>query len=531
MTATTTARSRAHLSLSHASIARGGTPVLTDLSLTVTATSRIAVVGENGRGKSTLLELLSGTLKPDHGTVERHGSLGIAEQEMPAGDGRTVDDAVAFAVAEARAALAALDAAAAALAEDLTGAAQAYEHALDHATAIDAWDAERRVAVALEALGAPSEPTRRLDSMSVGERYRVRLACILGGTYDLLLLDEPTNHLDRHGLEFLTLSLREHPGGVVIVSHDRALLRDVATTVVDLDPHMDGRASIHGDGYEGYVAARAAHLARWEQVHEREVAERYRLEASLASAQDRLVDGWRPPKGTGRHMRATRASGQVTQVKRRQEALDQAAVRTPEPPSRLHVPPLPRARGTVIEAVEVSVAGRLQGPVDVTISGGSRLLVTGANGTGKSTLLRVLAGTHAPTRGTVAYPGRARIGSLAQEDALPGDERADAIYERATASLPQAPSLASLGLLTPVERSRRVRELSTGRQRRLSLALTLAARPHALLLDEPTNHLSISLVDELTEALHATPAAVVVATHDRQLLSDLEEWPRLELTP
>ena len=218
------ARHRAQLITSDVSLTRGATPVLHHVDLTLTSSSRVAIVGENGRGKSTLLQVLAGVLVPDSGTVQCIGTIGVAEQEMTAADSRTVGQAVAEAIAEPLAALAVLDAAALDLADNTDRAEEQYAAALEHAEALDAWDAERRVQIALEALDAETEPSRRLDDLSVGQRYRVRLACLLGADDDFLLLDEPTNHLDRSGLEFLTTQLRSRNGGVVVVTHDRAVV-------------------------------------------------------------------------------------------------------------------------------------------------------------------------------------------------------------------------------------------------------------------------------------------------------------------
>jgi len=238
------ARHRAQLAVRGVSLTRGATPVLNDVDLAVTPASRIAIVGENGRGKSTLLQVLAGNLIPDSGTVQRIGTIGLAEQEMTADLGRTVGQAVELAIADSLAALNALDAAADALAQELPGADDAYASALELVELLNAWDAQRRVEIALEALEAETDMTRLLAELSVGQRYRVRLACLLGADDDFLLLDEPTNHLDRSGLAFLTAQLRDRKGGVVVVSHDRALLTDFAQMIVDLDPTVDERPGI-----------------------------------------------------------------------------------------------------------------------------------------------------------------------------------------------------------------------------------------------------------------------------------------------
>ncbi|GGW93633.1 ABC-F family ATP-binding cassette domain-containing protein [Streptomyces lomondensis] len=538
-TLTLPARARAQLTCAGIRVERGGRTVLHDVEMKVSPGSRWGVVGENGRGKSTLLHVLAGLLAPDAGTVHRVGTLALAEQEMPAEDERTVGDFVDEHLADARAALRNLDTAAEALAAECPGAEQAYADALEAAQALDAWDADRRVDVALDGLGAVSDRARRLATLSVGQRYRIRLACLLGAEYDFLLLDEPTNHLDLAGLDYLTARLRAHPGGVVVVSHDRALLADVATTILDLDPTRDGRPAVHGGGYAGYREGREAELARWEEEYEQQRSEHHRLQQALSEAQNRQITGWRPGKGTGKHQRATRAGALVRSVHRRQDDLERHKVTAPVPPQRLSLPGLPARPGVVLlRAEEVTVDGRLHRAASLSVTSGDRLAVTGPNGAGKSTLLSVLAGRLSPGTGRVHRARGVRLRLLGQESPRAAHRRARDLYEAHTAQLVTAGvlkegevvGLGSLGLLTSRDADKPVAELSVGQQRRLDLALAVAARPHVLLLDEPTNHLSIALVDELTEALRTTYAAVILATHDRQMQRDISTWPRLTLS-
>ncbi len=529
---------RAQLTASGVHVARGGRPVLSGVDVTVTPRSRWGVVGENGRGKSTLLHVLTGALDVDSGLVRRVGTFGVAEQEMTVADGRTVGDLVDLELSDARAALAALDASATGLASGDPRAAEHYAEALDAAEVLDAWDADRRVDLALEHLGAVTDRSRPLAALSVGQRYRVRLACLLGAARDFLLLDEPTNHLDAGGLDFLTDRLRAHPGGVVLVSHDRALLSDVATTVLDLDPSRDGGPRVFGGGFAGYQEGRRAERERWEQEYEQQRAEHARLTQDLSEARNRLISGWRPEKGTGKHQRATRAPALVRAVHRRRDDLEAHAVIMPPPPMRFRFPDLPERPGiTLLRAEGVRVEGRLDRPVTLALESGTKLVVTGPNGAGKSTLLSLLAGRAEPTGGLVRTARTARVRLLDQESPAPGARRARDVFAAHVGRLvsegvleeEETVSLSSLGLLSSADAGRPVRELSTGQQRRLDLALALASRPHVLLLDEPTNHLSIPLVDELTEGLGASGAAVVLATHDRQLRRDTGTWGRLDL--
>ncbi|WP_373937550.1 ABC-F family ATP-binding cassette domain-containing protein [Rhodococcus qingshengii] len=535
----TPARSHAQLVVSNVAVSFGGVPVLSGVDLAVTCSSRWAVVGENGRGKSTFLHVLAGTLQPDSGTVTRVGTLGLAQQEMLTTDTRTVGRVVADATADSLCALAELDAASLGLASGEIKADERFATALEQAERLDAWNAERRVRIALAALSAETDHSRRLTELSVGQRYRVRLACLLGASDDFLLLDEPTNHLDCVGLDYLTERLRARAGGVVVVSHDRAFLADVAQNVFALDPTPDGRPRVYGDGYAGYRAGREGERARWEQDYERQKVETARLREDLTTAQNRLVSGWRPGKGAGKHQRATRAAGLVQSVHRRRETLESQRLPVPEPPQRLRFPDLPTRPGvSLLVASGVTVAGRLVVPTSLRVDGRSKHVVTGPNGSGKSTLLSVLAGKLDPTTGRSHTAHCARVVLLQQESSLPPEQRVGEFYSSrvdelvavGTIQTGSAVSLSSLGLLRAYEMSKRIGELSMGQQRRLDLALALACRPHVLLLDEPTNHLSIALVDELTEALSATEAAVVVSTHDRQILRDTDGWPNLRLS-
>lgn len=516
----------------------GERTVLSGIDLTVSARSRLAVVGENGRGKTTLLHVLAGTLIPAAGTVSRTGTLALVEQTLHAENDRTVGDLIKDAVGEARAALDHLDTAAEALTQGEPGAEDDYAHALEIATALDAWDAERRIDVALDGLGACADRDRRLAALSVGQRYRVRLAVVLGSNTDLLLLDEPTNHLDAAALNFLTRQLREHPGGVAVVSHDRALLREVATTFLDLDPSRDGLPRLYAGGYEAWIEGRRRERERWEQDHAAQQTEHAQLTRAAEDARGRLHTGWRPDKGTAKHQRASRTTGIVQAFNRKMEDLERHRITVPDPPQVFSWPPSRTRPGRpILHGLGLTVTGRLHSSVNMTITGGDRLLLTGPNGAGKSTLLDVLAGRLHPTGGSLNVHHDARVVLLSQEvPAWNPEHTAHRAYQGHVGRLQThglegpVPSLSGLGLLDAVTLRTPVGRMSQGQQRRLHLAMCLAEQPDLLLVDEPTNHLSVTLVDELTQALTATASAVVVATHDRQMLTDLADWPRLNLT-
>ncbi|GCE76035.1 ABC-F family ATP-binding cassette domain-containing protein [Cellulomonas biazotea] len=553
----------AHLVADAVTFGYGEQVVLDAVDLVVSAGDRVGLVGENGAGKTTLLRLLAGDLVPLSGTVRRAGTLAIVEQELDEPAGTTVGTLVDRALAAVRAASDDLDAAIAAFDHEtgdlarLTVAMARYEH-------LAAWDADRRVDEALARFGAPRDRDRLLEHLSVGERYRVRLACRVGERSDVLLLDEPTNHLDAAGIEYLTDRLQEWPGAVVIVTHDRQLLDDVMTAILDLDPSMDGRPALYGaTRYADYRFAKDQMLRRWRARFRAERKRALQLAERLDTAYEGLSDEWRPPKGSQKHRRGTRARVHVKAADRLIQRLEADAVEVPVPPLSLAFPDLPSlprpvagdrgGGGPLVEVRAPRVDGGPGGRPRLDLPGRrievppcGRLLVTGPNGSGKSTLLAALAGAVDLDRGTRTVAPGARIGVLAQEgptehaapaaDDGPSPSAFDAYARHALDLLAagridpeQLVPVAALGLLTEEDLDRPLRELSVGQRRRFDLACALLAAPQLLVLDEPTNHLSVGLVDELTEALRLTSAAVVVATHDRRMRADLADWPELTL--
>lgn len=517
-----------HLSASSLGVTVADRTLFTGVNVTISAGDRLLIVGENGTGKTTLLHTLAGVRTPDAGVVRCSGSLTLVRQGMDATG--TVGDLVADATAASDAALADLD-------QALTSGdlGDDYADALDRATTLDAWDAHRRVDIALAGLDACTDRTRLLPSLSHGQRYRVRLACALESRADTLLLDEPTNHLDATALSFLTDQLTSWSGGLGVVTHDRALLRDLSAdgraTFLDLDPTADGTPLLVTGTYDAWMERRRTDRERWEQEYAAQVAEHRRLESAVADARARLTDNWRPPKGHFKHKRATRADGVVQTLHRREKELASHAVEIPEPPLELRWPRASVASGkTLLTCNGVAVAGRLE-PVTLDLSGGEHVLLTGPNGAGKSTFVDVIEGTAEPTSGSVHVHDGVRVGVLTQHEPVwqHPDLAAAEVYARYAARFDGAPGLASLGLLDRAARSTPAGRLSQGQQRRLHLSMVLSERPDLLILDEPTNHLSAVLVDAVTAAVKGTEAGVIVVTHDRQMLRDLGEWTRVEL--
>jgi macrolide transport system ATP-binding/permease protein len=523
--------------------------VLTDVSFTVSSGERVGLIGENGAGKSTLLGLVAGVDEPDGGILAVPERVGLLPQEPAFGPASTIDAVLAAAAAEAETAVRDVELAALAIAEGAADGATRLDEAIATADRTEAWTAAARRDEVVAGLGLDRLPASTpVARLSGGQRSRLALAALLLARPSALLLDEPTNHLDDPAVAFLAAALRAWGGPVLFASHDRAFLDDVATRVLDLDPAPMAHAAVRADpdagtgvqssrgGYSDYLEQRREARARWQHRFETEQEELGALRHEVA-VDARSTNRKSTPKGEARisakfysDKDAKVTSRRVRNATVRLERLEREQVR--KPPAQLRFAGLPAGRrsattGPLLLATRVAVAGRLA-PVDLVVDAGAKVLVTGPNGVGKSTLLQLLHGSLQPTTGTVQRAAAARTALLAQDTVLPDPTRsARTIYEAVLGpERAEATPLASLGLLAGRDLDRPAAALSVGQQRRLALALVLADPPAVLLLDEPTNHLSLALAEELEAALGTTAGAVVLASHDRWLR---RRWSGAEL--
>ena len=508
--------------LDSVSLAFAGTPILEDASLTVRAGERLGLIGPNGSGKTTVLRLLAGELSPDRGRVvrARDARLEVLEQEPTLEPGRSAIDTVMEGFAdvaglirrlrETEEAMAAPDAAA--RMDELLARHGRIEAALD---AAGGWAVRHRAEEALTGLGiAPDAHDRPVESFSGGQRTRIALARVLLREPAILLLDEPTNHLDVDAAEWLEARLRDWPGAVVVVSHDRWFLQQVVTGVVEVERRT--LVAYPGD-YASYEAQAEIRRATWRKRYEKE-QEQMRRDADFVARN--IVD-----KRT-----ATRAKSRRKRLERTQREALAAPPEAVRPKRKINLGGRTRGGRDVValRGVGHSWDGDrwLFRDVSLRIEAGEKIGVVGPNGGGKSTLLRIAAGRLDPTAGDRRQGPGTSLGIFDQDRADLDPEATALDHLRRLEAAPSDEELRSwLGRfsISGDDALRPVATLSGGEASRVALAVLVRSAPAALLLDEPTNHLDVGAREALEEALCSFPGAVFLVSHDRRLLDGVAD--------
>jgi macrolide transport system ATP-binding/permease protein len=501
--------------------------VLDRVTFTVKPGEKLGIIGDNGSGKSTLLRLIAGTEAPDNGdlTVASPGGTGYLPQQLDLPEQDTVADAIDLALADLREIEQAMRDTEKALTDGDEAAAEHYADLMARFEAREGWDADLRVDQALAALGLPAlDRDRPLGTLSGGERSRLMLAATLAARPALLLLDEPSNDLDDNAVTWLEAQLRDWKGTVVAVTHDRAFLEAITTTMLEVG---DRKARRYGNGYTGYLIAKATERQQAQEAFDRWNAEVARQEGIVDHNVDRMSAIPRKlpmaNTGSGAFRPRNRDHGASSRIKVAKQMLERLKANpAPQPPEPLRFSAdlavtTQEANQLALHLNDIRVGDRLK--VDtLSITPGERILITGPNGAGKTTLMRVLAGELEPDEGQAERNGA--IGHLRQL-AGPGSARQSVLRAFAAGRIgtleEHAEALDRLGLFTHDEFGKPVATLSVGQRRRLELARLVSRPVDVLLLDEPTNHLSPLLAEQLQEALVDYKGTVILVSHDRRL--------------
>ena len=490
------------IALRNFALRRGERLLLSNVDLTLHAGYRVGVVGRNGAGKSSLFAAVRGELEADKGDVSLPGKIRIADvaQETPALPDRAIDyvlggdDQVAAVLAEE---------AAAAAREDWEAVANAHQKMAE----LGAYDAEARAGKLLHGLGFPAETHNRLvAAFSGGWRARLNLARALMMPSDLLLLDEPTNHLDLDAVYWLEQWLLKYPGTLLLISHDREFLDNVATHTLHLH---GGTAKLYVGGYTDFERQRAEHLRQQQIAHEKEQAERAHLQS--------FIDRFKA--------QASKATQAQSRMKRLAKMAGTEAVRA-EREFRIEFSEPAKLPFSLIRLNHVNAGygddAVILKDVGFGLEAGQRVGLLGPNGAGKTTLVKTLVGDLSPLTGERSAHPDMKIGYFAQhtveslrEGATPMDHFRDIDPDGVNQNFRDF-----LGKWNfPGDRAfEPVDGFSGGERARLALALIAWQQPNVLLLDEPTNHLDLEMREALAEALSIFEGAIVMVSHDRHLI-------------
>jgi ATPase subunit of ABC transporter with duplicated ATPase domains len=511
----------------------GSFTVLDGVDLTVGPRTRLGVVGPNGVGKSTLLQLLAGVETPDRGSVTRtppSARVGYLPQEPERGDetlGAFLARRTGVAAAEAE-----LERAAHALAEGAPGSDDAYSTALDAYLESGADDFAARVGTVCADVGLPERLlTLPTGVLSGGQAARASLAAILLSRFDVFLLDEPTNDLDFAGLERLEQFLDDLPGGVVVVSHDRAFLERTITRVLELDEHTR-RGTEFGGGWLGYLDARATARRHAEEDYATYRAEKSRLEDRARTQREWAVQGRAKVKKDAsekdksiRQFRRATSEKVAAKSKITDRALERLdVVEKPWEGWDLRYQLAGAARsGDVVMRLQDAVVARGDfrlGPVSLEIGWGERIAIVGPNGSGKTTLLLALLGRLPLDAGDRYLGPGVVVGEMDQGRAtFAGDDTLlDAFIAATGLTVSEARSLLAKFGLGAEHVIRAASSLSPGERTRAVLARFQAQGVNCLVLDEPTNHLDLPAIEQLEQALDGYDGTLLLVTHDRRLL-------------
>jgi ATPase subunit of ABC transporter with duplicated ATPase domains len=497
------------ISVSDVELRAGAQLLLADATFQVAAGDKIGLVGRNGAGKTTLARVLAGESAPAAGTVRSSGSVGYLPQDTMVGDlsGLAVDrvlsarglDTLLAGLREAEVGMADSDPA------RRDAAVRRYGQLEERLTVLGGYAAESEAASLASSLGLPPQVLRQqLRTLSGGQRRRIELARILFGGSDTLLLDEPTNHLDADSVSWLRDHLRAFRGGLVVISHDTALLEAVVNKVFYLDADRQV-LDIYNLGWKGYLEQRETDARR----RRRERVNAQRQATALQSQADKM------------RAKATKARAAQNMQRRAERLLaNVSADRAPDRVARIRFPVPVHCGRTPLAAEGLTKSygsTEVFSDVDVAVDRGARVVVLGLNGAGKTTLLRLLSGLEQPDSGEVKPGHGLRLGYYAQEhETLDPDRTVLENMRSAAPDLTEAEQRKVLGsfLFSGDEVAKPTRVLSGGEKTRLALALLVVSGANVLLLDEPTNNLDPGSRAEILSALRRFAGAIVLVTHD-----------------
>ncbi|MFT4287671.1 ABC-F family ATP-binding cassette domain-containing protein [Nocardioides sp.] len=495
----------------------GARLLMESVSFRVGPGDKVGLVGRNGAGKTTLTKVLAGDLLPASGSVNRTGDIGYLPQDPRVGDpsilvkdrilsARGLDDAVRR-----------MRAAEVEMASDDPAvrdrAMRRYQRAHDELDAGGGYAAEAEALQMAHALGIPDRlMEQQLGTLSGGQRRRVELVRILFSGAEVLILDEPTNHLDADSIIWLRDWMKSYKGGFIVISHDNELLKETVNKVFHLDANR-AVIDVYNMGWRNYLTQRETDEAR----RKRELMNAQNKAKTLTDQANKM------------RAKATKATAAQNMLKRAERLLEGvegeravdkvAAIKFPTPAASGKTPLTAKDLSKSYGALEVFTA------VDLAIDRGSRVVILGLNGAGKTTMLRILAGVDKPDTGEVVPGHGLKIGYYAQEHETLDIGRS--VLENMQSAAPEltdteARTVLGAFLFSGDDVHKPAGVLSGGEKTRLALASLVVSAANVLLLDEPTNNLDPASREEVLNAIRRYEGAIVLVTHDEGAVQALE---------
>lgn len=500
------------VSLQNISVSFGGPLLLEAVDLSIDRGERVCLVGRNGTGKSTIMKLITGEIQPDGGAIvfQQGVKITLLTQEVPQALFGSVFDVVSGAFGEQGKLLATYHHVSARLAHDhsekLMAELEDVQHKFESA---GGWQTQQRVDEILTRLQLPEDA--EFSELSGGLKRRVLLARALAGAPDILLLDEPTNHLDIESIAWLEEYLLTFGGTLLFVTHDRMLLRKLATRIVDLDR---GRLTSWPGNYQAYLDLKQAAL-------DGEAVENAKFDKKLAAEEVWIRQGVKA--------RRTRNEGRVRALQdlRRTRSERREVIGA----ARMQMQDAERTGKLVVEATGVNYdynGNAVIRDFSTTIMRGDKIGIIGPNGSGKTTLLNILLGDLKPLTGRVKHGTNIEAAYLDQHRAQLDDEKTvqDNVANGSDQVTINGNRRQVVGylqdfLFAPARARSPVKVLSGGERNRLLLAKLFTRPSNVLVLDEPTNDLDIETLDLLQELLMDYPGTVLLVSHDRAFINDV----------
>jgi len=530
----------------HLSKSYGPVLVLNDVSFSMSAGMRAGLVGTNGVGKSTLLKILIGAESADSGEIIITPGIrsGYLSQNLTIRPEQTIDEFIMQSVDG----LQEIEPQMKQLEDSMESASQ--EQAVDMLSKYSelaanfqengGYEIDHKISMVMNGLGIGYlERSQLVETLSGGEKTRINLATILLKSPDLMLLDEPTNNLDNKSLNWLEAYLQNYKGTILTASHDRQFLNNVVSLIFEIDEYTHQLKKYPGN-YDDYKTAKANEKEKWEldyQKQQEEIGELKKIMKTTAHSpshsiklrdNDKFIPGFK--HGRIDHLAARLIRNAGERLKHIQDNP------IPKPPKPLRIKPDLKLQdiksSEVIRVREVTKSfgdRNVLRDISFSLKYDSRVVISGPNGTGKTTLLRIITGQTRPDKGDVHFSPSARIGALSQEPELTSPGKTLLEYYRQGFIGYEEDfifGLVTCGLFKYEELIKKVGQLSLGQVRKLQIARMIAIQPNVLLLDEPTNHLSLDVLESFESAIRDFQGPVLAVSHDRRFIQQFagEIW-------